>query len=1219
MHSIEFFPWNESFNSGIEITDNHNRHLAELLNSLIHLLLSDPDLKQLGDAFDEFDHYAVYHFQEEQRNDATRFHHATLQMDHADFVKTTNKLKKQTNAYSIEWLLDDALPVLSNWLVRHILEQDKSRLVFSQALNTGMSQESARQYLARQISAAGQTSIAALYATLSRNTLQFIKQFDKQIHDQAQNRLHESEQRFALVADAAPILIWLSGPDKLYNWFNAVWLEFTGRRMEQEIGDGWFVGVHPDDLQYCREIYSNHFNRREPFYMEYRLKRHDGEYRWIHDNGVPRFSATGNFEGFIGSCLDITDRKLDEQKIAAQNLRYQTLLKSSTEGIHILDWDGNIVNANEAFCRQLGYSLEQGLQLNVREFDAQFSDHELTHFLRELIQSGEARQFESQHRRLDGNIIDVDINAIPAIVECRPLLFCSARDITERKRLDAVLRANEQKLRGMYELSPLGFAVANLNGQLIEFNKSFQRISQYSDETLLQRNYWALPPARYTALKEVQLNTLLATGCYGPCEMEYLRQDGSLIPIRLNSMLVPHLDGQQYIWSIIEDISDWKKAEQVMQASELFAKATIDAVSAHICVLDKTGKILAVNKAWKDFHDRNAPCMHYFHYHVGENYIQICDLADGDFSAEAKPMAAGLRSIIAGERDEFTLEYPCFNENNQEWFIARVTRFHGDSGNLVVAHENITERKRSEAALNQAKKAAETLAQSKADFLANMSHEIRTPMNAIIGLTQLALNQLLSLEIRDKLEKINSSSVSLLGILNDILDFSKIDANQLSIEQAPFNLDNIIENLYQLFSISAEEKNLLLSFELSPEIPRALIGDARRIQQILSNLIGNAIKFTEQGKVVLQLTLLKSSPSQVWIEFSVHDTGIGLSKSHQANLFQPFTQADTSITRRFGGTGLGLAISRRLLQMMESDFHIESNLGLGSTFSFKLLLGVSSLEKSLPKSAANYSPPSGALSAELAEHGKLLSGAHILVVEDNRINQTVISEFLQLSGVIVDIANNGKEAVAAVMQENYDAVLMDVQMPEMDGVEATRQIREQPQFQTLPIIALTAGVTFEERERCKNSGMDDFIAKPVNSKQLVGILSHWLGNRQTIGSVGGQNFLDNLSEQPDFDFDNILAMLGGNQELLLSLLRSFRDEIDQHFANIVEQFQRNDLQAAAIIIHTIKGSAANLGIKQVYNAAETLNTTLKLGKLDQMELDNFKRALAETKLTLTKL
>ena len=764
---------------------------------------------------------------------------------------------------------------------------------------------------------------------------------------QAESLLQESEQRFRVIADAAPVLIWLADTDKCCFWFNQGWLEFTGRSMEQEVGNGWADGVHPDDLECCLDIYISHFDQREPFRMEYRLKRYDGEYRWIHDNGVPRFDVDGSFLGYIGSCIDITDRKLTEQKITAQNLRYKTLLKSSTDGIHIIDLDGNIVDVNEAFCCQLGYSYAESMQLNVSQWDAQWSAEEVLQVLRELVNSGQARQFETKHRRKDGSLIDVEINSIPVIVEGKSLLFASARDITGRKQNEAVI-------------------------------------------------------------------------------------------------------------------------------------------------------------------------------------------------------------LLAKER-------------------------------------------------------AEALAQSKSEFLANMSHEIRTPMNAIIGLSQLALNKEVSPEIRDYLEKISSSSNSLLSILNDILDFSKLEAGRLTIDPSLFDLYEILDNIRNLFADRAKEKRLDFTIDVASDVPRGLVGDTLRLQQVLINLLGNAIKFTERGQVVLKITARQTGPSQARLLFSVTDTGIGMSAADREKLFQPFSQVDSAITRRFGGTGLGLAISRNLLQLMGSEFSVTSAPGQGSSFNFELVLGVSSLSDQHP---SNLPIPAQ------GDFGKLLAGTRVLVAEDNLINQQVVREFLNLSGIDVEIANNGKEVMALLDNGAFDAVLMDMHMPEMDGFEATKLIRSQARFAELPVIALTAGVTKEERERCVVSGADDFIAKPVNPKKLIRTLVQWIKpiGATTIGTSTaepGSAKLFGANDLPGFDLHNLLEMIGNNQELAIRLLSTFMESMKNLSGEIEALINAGNFVPAKELAHKIKGASGTIGAVQLYAASEALEAELKDG-LSAATFDSFKEAFNQT-------
>ncbi len=537
--------------------------------------------------------------------------------------------------------------------------------------------------------------------------------------------------------------------------------------------------------------------------------------------------------------------------------------------------------------------------------------------------------------------------------------------------------------------------------------------------------------------------------------------------------------------------------------------------------------------------------------------------------------------------------------------------------------DDITEKHQAVTAIQEARELAEYTTKAKSEFLANMSHEIRTPMNAIIGLSRLALNKKISDELRDYLEKINTSSESLLGILNDILDFSKIEAGRLGIENSVFNLDAILDNLSNMFQANAENKHLGFNIQAEQDIPVQLVGDGLRIQQVLANLIGNAIKFTEQGKIDIHVALIETSASQAKLRFKVSDTGIGISQPDQAKLFQPFSQVDTSSTRRFGGSGLGLVISQKLLQLMGSDFRIESVPGKGSIFSFDISLKVADSGSFKKVDRRSRSRGAGTLSDKLREHGEILHGTRILVVEDNRINQQIVKEFLTLCGVIVDVANHGKEALQLLEQHRYDAVLMDVHMPVMDGLETTRHIRAQQQYFRLPVIALTAGVTQEERDNCKASGMDDFVGKPVDPEKLVNVLCWWIGQQQsdlllTSSHETTQPMVPSaLQSLPGFDFSNLMLMVGGDTSKVMELVRALMEDTETTLGDIGAQLRMNDFEAARKLVHAIKGASGNLGAFALYAAALNLEATLKQGRFEQTIYSSFEQALKETRATLS--
>ncbi|MCP5159386.1 MAG: PAS domain S-box protein [Gammaproteobacteria bacterium] len=649
--------------------------------------------------------------------------------------------------------------------------------------------------------------------------------------------LMESEERFRNMANAAPVSIWIAGVDRSCNWFNQTWLDFTGRTMEQEIGNGWVEDIHPDDLEYRLEIYQNCFNQRKVFRLEYRLRRHDGEYRWVLESGLPLFDRNHNFTGYIGSCIDIHDRRVEEEKLRVLS----TVVEQSPSSIVISDLKGKIQYVNPKFVEVTGYSLEEVLGKNPR-----------------ILQSG-----------LTSKAIFLEL-------------------------WDSVTKGHVW------------------HGEFL--NK---------------------------------------------------RKNGDLY--------------------------------------------------------------------WEDVH--------------------IAPVID----------PAGIATHYVGIKNE------------------------------------ITTRKKIEQELIATRDAANASAKAKAEFLANMSHEIRTPMNAIIGFSVLALDKPLSPELRDYLEKIHLSSDSLLRILNDILDYSKIEAGRMTIEKNRFDLGLLLNALRNLFALRAEEKALDFQIDIAQEVPRQLFGDELRLQQILSNLLGNAIKFTEHGQVTLQVTVQAVEDAKTRIGFMVKDTGIGMDTKTVAHLFQAFTQADTSISRRFGGTGLGLAISRELLLLMGSDFLVESTPGRGSAFSFELSLDIST---DTQQQAFDNQPQSRmqtqSLTQALREYRRYLQGTRILVAEDNAINQQVIRKLLQRFGVVVKIANDGQEALDRLIQEDFDAILMDVHMPEMDGLAATQRIRQMERFMALPVIALTAGVTTKEQEEARACGMSDFLAKPVNPHDLAVTLLRWIPSRKTM-------------------------------------------------------------------------------------------------------------------------
>jgi len=561
------------------------------------------------------------------------------------------------------------------------------------------------------------------------------------------------------------------------------------------------------------------------------------------------------------------------------------------------------------------------------------------------------------------------------------------------------------------------------------------------------------------------------------------------------------------------------------------------------------------------------------------------------------------------------------NINTKDEIEVLTTAFSEMSKNLQLSHselenysytleQEVDERTRD---LAIARDQAVAASQSKSDFLSMMSHEIRTPINAIMGMMHLALQTELSIKQNDYISKADAAAHALLSIINDILDFSKIEAGYMEIETVAFDLEHVLSNLSAMIENKAHEKGLEISFHLDNDVPRCLNGDPLRLGQILLNLVGNAIKFTEEGNVTVLVKCVEKSEllskAQVMLEISVEDSGIGLTLQQIDKLFQSFAQADSSTTRKYGGTGLGLAISKQLVKLMGGAIRVESVLGKGSRFIFTAIFG---------KATHCTSVASKQHSSMIA-----IAGARILLVEDNAINQQIASEILQQAGVVVSLANNGREGVSMVQGERFDAVLMDLQMPEMDGYEATRLIRQDGRFNDLPIIAMTAHTMVGEREKCLAAGMNDHTPKPIDIDHLFSLLRQWIvveGNQTSVirAQTVDSGLLTNIA---GFDVALCLKNMGGNETLLRSLLLDFYQQFAGSAVQIHTLLNQGDMQQAQQLAHTIKGTSGNLFATDLYAAASQLNEALEQGVSDTLPdiLDQFKARLDQAMASIASM
>ncbi|MCB1820665.1 MAG: PAS domain S-box protein, partial [Candidatus Competibacteraceae bacterium] len=904
---------------------------------------------------------------------------------------------------------------------------------------------------------------------------------DITVQYEAEQALRESEERFRQVTESLPQLIWTCAADGSCDYLSPQWVRYTGKsEAEQLLNDGWLEQLHPDDRQRTINEWQATAAQGSHFAIEFRIRRHDGAYRWFRTLAVPLRDEQGNIVKWFGSNTDIDDIKQAGEALRESEEKFYQAMLHAPIGKALVAPDGHWLDVNPALCRIVGYTEAE-------------------------------------------------------------LLACDLQSITHPNDLDVDLAYVQQMMAGEIETYQI--------------------------------------------------------------DKRLLHQDGHVVWTQLNVSLVRDGSG--------------------------------------------------------------APC----------------------------------------------------------YFISQI--------------QDITERKRAEVALIEAHAKAEAANRAKSNFLANMSHEIRTPMNVVLGLAQLLLDTELTSYQRDYLTKLHHSARSLLGILNDILDYSKIEAGKLDLEAVEIEIAELLESTSRLFSLAAENKGIELIFDMALDIPPVLIGDPLRLKQILNNLLGNAIKFTNQGYIQVSMRQLQKQDDDMALQISIHDTGIGMAPEQVGRLFQAFEQADASTTRQFGGSGLGLAITKQLVEMMEGNLSVESEQGQGSTFTFTVCLkipfnpaqqhtatalhsmrtlivedhavscdvlrnilagwsfqvdAVHSVEESLAKAvdmhrsgqpyelvlvswkllgvdgiefvrrlreeeaklstsicqtivvmATAYrrqgiqqaaqdlqidailekpvipsrlfnlvndlqsgSRQSGRLDSEFSQCDdlqdgrdrlRMLQGSRLLLVEDNLTNQLVAQDLLKKMGLSVTIANNGREAVEQASVQRFDVILMDLQMPEMDGLEATKRLRALPEGQTVPIIAMTAAVMSADREASLSVGMNDFITKPIDVNKLTSILLRWIppmtDDKSPIPPKTATGNAGSPFSMAGLDLAQAVMRLGGDWALLRRTLHNFARDFADSATALDEYLAQGRWLEARRLVHTIKGMALSIEAHPLHEIAEQFEQELE--------------------------
>jgi PAS domain S-box-containing protein len=710
-----------------------------------------------------------------------------------------------------------------------------------------------------------------------------------------------------------------------------------------------------------------------------------------------------------------------------------------------------------------------------------------------------------------------------------------------------------------------------------------------------------------------------------PYETEFrvLWEDGSEHHIQATGQVIRDESGRAVrMVGANWDITARKEAEEALRESHQREQLILGVKEYAMLMLDREGRVTSWNEGAQRIQGYTADEIIGCHF---SKFYPPEALAEGKPERELE-IATRLGSY---EEEGWRVR----KDGTQFWAAVLVTALFDRNGQLRgfgKVTRDITQRKLAEESAKQARIDAEVANRAKSDFLANMSHEVRTPVNAIIGMAHLALRANPTAQQRGYLTKIETAAQTLLGIMNGILDFSKIEAGKMTLEHIVFSLQDVLKDLRDIVGHRAEQKGLPILFSVSPEVPWSLVGDKLRLGQVLINLVNNAIKFTDRGEIKVRVEPVdgprkeegpgKADGERQTLRFSVSDTGIGMTPQQMANLFQAFNQADTSFTRKYGGTGLGLAISRQLAELMGGTITVESEYGVGSTFHFTATFGIAAQGSSPPGARSEGSSSSqGAASPSSALNPVSLVGRRVLLVEDNELNRDLAVELLADLGIVVTVAINGQEAVEKVRAHPFDLVLMDIQMPLMDGITATTLIRAQEQFRNLPILAMTAHAMSGDRQRSLDAGMNDHLDKPVNPHKLTEALVRWMPaipaldlDRPQENSDADSQDEDLPAELPPFNLPAALARTNGKPRLLRKLILGFREEYADLPALLRKLLASQRDEDATRLMHSFKSIAAMLEATDLASAAVALETALQSGQRESVSalIDRLERLLA---------